>query len=162
MKFNKQRGQGRKLKSLLNYIDGFVPFEETKDKYDHFHVPCSSDFISNPKTRSKIRTAFLKKWIETTEKWIEESKTQAFPFCKVVTVIDEGNLWESQIIIFYDKSYYDNFFERNDEGQIWTQLDNKKSFIKRHGLQTHLTEVCICQKYTDEDYFFESFMWVYS
>ena len=158
----KQRGQGRKLKALLNYIDEFTPFLETDGRYEHFHVPCSRSFINSPKTRAKIKTAFLRKWIETTEKFIEESKTKKLPFCKVVGIIFEADLWDSEIIIFYDKNYYDTFFTRNDDCQTWTQIENKNSFIKQHGINTSLTEVCISTKYIDDDYVYNSFMWCYS
>ena len=158
----KQRGQGRKLKSLLGYIDDFIPFEETNNRYEHFHVPCSRSFINSPKTRVKIKTAFLRKWIETTEKFIENSKTMHLDFCKVVAIICEQDIWDSEIIIFYDNKYYDTFFIRNDECQTWTKVDSKNSFIKRHGINTDLSEICINQKYTDEDYVYNSFMWVYN
>ncbi len=158
----KQRGQGRKLKTLLNYIDEFIPFEETDGKYEHFHVPCCQSFINSPKTRAKIKTAFFRKWIETTEKFIEESKIKKLPFCKVVAIICEEDLWDSEIIIFYDKNYYDTFFTRNNDCQTWTQIKNKNSFIKQHGVSTRLTEVCISTKYIDDDYVYSSFMWCYN
>ena len=161
MILKKQRGQGRKLKVLVNYIDDFIPFEETDGKYEHFHVPCCRSFINSPKIRRKIKIYFLRKWIETTEKFIEKSKTMHLDFCKVVAIICEPDIWDSEIIIFYDKNYYDTFFTRNDECQIWTKVNNKSSFIKRHGIKTHLSEVCINIKDIDEDYVYNSFIWSY-
>ena len=158
----KQRGKKRKLQSLLNFIDGFVPFLETDEKYEHFHVPCSRSFIDSPKMRLKHKAVFLKKWLETTEKFIEESKLKNLPFCKIVAVTIEDDYWGSQIIIFYDKDYYDNFFIRNDEYQTWTEVNNRQSFIKQHGVTTPLTEKCIKETLIDDDYDESSFMWVYA
>ena len=159
---SKQRGKKRKLQSLLNNIDGFVPFLETDEKYEHFHVPCSRSFIDGAKTRTKLKAQFLKKWLETTEKFIEISKTKSLPFCKIVAVTIEDDYWGSQIIIFYSKEYYDNFFKRNDEYQTWTEVDNRRSFIKQHGVTTSLTERCIMETLIDDDYEENSFMWIYA
>jgi len=156
----KERGKLRKLKQLLNYIDEFIPFEETDSKYEHFHVPCSDSFINNPKTSRKIKIAFLKKWIATTEKFIEQSRDINLPFCKIVAMISEQDFWGSEIIIFYDKSNYDEFFNRNE----WTQIDNQTSFAKRYGIDTHMTEVLVNNKYF-EDYngrSYNEFLWFYN
>ncbi len=42
---------------------------------------------------------------------------------KVVAVIDELYLWNSQIIIFYDEKYYNDFWDRKDSYQTWTPLE---------------------------------------
>ncbi len=158
----KQRGQRRKLKRLLKYIDEFIPFEDTQKQYEHFHVPCRSDFLNSRKTSSKIRTAFVKKWVETVEKFISE-KPKDIPFCKVVGLVSEEDLWESQIIIFYDDYYYNNFWNRNWGYQTWTQINNRRSLKEIYRLGTSLNELCYEEKLVDEDdsTIFYTTMWFY-
>ena len=98
----KQRGQTRKLNRLLAHIDEFIPFSELSEAYEYFHVPCSNTFINSTKTRSNIKTAFIHKWIQTTENFIR-MKPKQLPFCRIVAVVCEKNLWDSQIIIFYSE-----------------------------------------------------------
>ena len=62
----KQRGQRRRLKTMFGYIDQFVPFSDTEQKYEHFHVQ-SSPFIEINRTSGSVKTTFCRKWLETAE-----------------------------------------------------------------------------------------------
>ena len=67
---SKSRGHQRKFKRLLRWMDKIdpfknandLPFKDTEDSYEHFHVPCGP-WLSKPKTSGKIKTAFCKKWL---------------------------------------------------------------------------------------------------
>jgi hypothetical protein len=76
VKYKKERGQSRKLKTLIDNIHQFVPFENTDARYEHFHVP-SGQFISSPKTSRKIKTAFCKAWIQKTEEFLERLRVSS-------------------------------------------------------------------------------------
>ncbi len=135
----KQRGQRRRLNVLLENICGFTPFQNTSSTYEHFHVP-SNMFIEHKKTAGWIKTAFIRSWISKTEEIIK-LKPKELPFCKVVAMIDVPNLWSSQIIIFYEKDYYDTFWERNSKGQIWRLLERENlSLVKERNIVTFLCE----------------------
>lgn len=99
----KQRGQGRRIKALLSRIDEWTPFQKQEQSFEHFHV-LDSSWIESPKTSSKIKTLFIKKWLDKTAEFIA-NKPQNLPFCKVAAVIDYPHLWSSQLVIFYDKDY---------------------------------------------------------
>lgn len=109
---SKSRGHQRKFKRLLRWMDKIdpfknandLPFKDTEDSYEHFHVPCGP-WLSKPKTSGKIKTAFCKKWLEKTEEIIG-NKPKDLPFCKVVAAITYPDVRESQIIIFYDETNY--------------------------------------------------------
>ena len=136
----KQRGAYRKLKTMFQHIDNFVPFTKTDQIYEHFHVP-SSLFIESYRTSEKIKIEFCKKWIETAERFITQ-KPKELTFCKVVAVLSVPNYWSSQIIIFYDESYYHTFWKRTGNGQIWKLEPEKKSFCKRYHIVTAMKETC--------------------
>ena len=156
----KQRGQQRKLYTLLNNINSFIPFQRTDEIYEHFHVP-SSQFISSPKTSSKIKTAFCKKWLEKTENIIKQ-KPNNLPFCKVVALINASDLWESQIIIFYSKDYYNEFWNRHDSYQKWELIKDKNlSFIKPRNIKTVLSEKGYYCTITENDLCEKSTLWFY-
>ena len=157
----KSRGQQRKLNALCRRIDEFVPFMKIECKYEHFHVPCD-DFLEHPKTSSKIKTSFCAKWLDTAEKYIAK-KTAGFDFCRVVAAICPDHLWDSQIIIFYDREYYDWFFTRGDTpDETWTPIkDDARSFAKERNIKTPLSERGYTHGYTEGETYAEDEIWFY-
>ena len=151
--------QKYKLKELIKNIDLIIPFQETSDVYEHFHVP-SGGFIEYRSTCECIKTEFCKKWIEKTEEIIKQ-KPKDLLFCKVVAMIDVPNYWSSQIIIFYDKEYYETFWDRNSEYQEWKLIDDDISLVRDNNIKTELKEKVYKETIRDEDYFGEAYLWFY-
>ena len=152
--------QKRKLKQLIRNIDMICPFNNTSRDCEHFHVP-SDMFIEREKTYDSIKSEFLKKWLDKTEKIIKQ-KPKELEFCKVIAMIDEPNYWSSQIIIFYDREYYNTFWDRNTEYQVWNEVDSKEiSFIKDRNIETNLLEKGYEEIICDEDFSYKSKLWFY-
>lgn len=158
MKYKKQRGQKRKLRVLYNYIN--CPFQNSDCKYEHFHTPFCQ-FISSPKTNGKIKTAFCRAWLDKTVEIIEH-KPCDLSFCKVVAVIDELDLGNSQIIIFYDKNYYDSFWLRNSTEQTWDPIVKQDmSFINGRHIESKLKEKGYYEIIIDSDSTYKTVLWFY-
>lgn len=155
----KQRGQRRRLKAMFQYIDHFVPFSRTERTYEHFHVP-GSPFIESRRTGGKVKTAFCRKWLETTEKFIAQ-KPAEIAFCKIVAVLSVPDYQSSQIIIFYDKGYYDSFWNRTGPEQIWKLEPGKRSFCKERNITTSLREICCHEILMEDNQVFECDLWFY-
>ena len=150
MYMKKSRGQARRLKLLLKNIDGFVAYEDTDCEFEHFHVP-SNPWIEWPKTSGKIKTAFIKKWLEKTEEIIAR-KPEGLPFCRVVAVICEPYLWDSQIIVFYSERYYSTFWDRKGPYQTWTPIEDKsQSLLARRNIACALPEEGYYEVLAEED-----------
>lgn len=99
----KVRGQRHKLRKLLRDIDGLTPFESESNRlYEHFHVP-SGTWLNSPSTAGTVKTAFCKAWLEQCQRFIQAKPTN-LSFCRVVAVLCEPLLGESQIVIFIVKS----------------------------------------------------------
>ena len=160
MRYKKQRGQKRKIRVLLNNINQIYPFQNTDCEYEHFHVPLSR-FISSSKTSGKIKTAFCKAWLDKTAEIIEH-KLNCFPFCKVVAVLDELALGNSQIIIFYDESHYNSFWLRDSNEQTWHPITKQgKSFIQERHIVSALKEKGYYETIIDEDFTSKTTLWFY-
>lgn len=155
----KQRGQRRKLKALFRHIDKFVPFSQTAQVYEHFHVP-GSPFIESRQTSGKVKTEFCRKWLETTQKFIAQKPAEK-DFCKIVAVLSVPNYWSSQIIVFYDESYYNSFWDRTGPYQVWKLERENKSFCKERNIITTLREACYHETLTDDDEVFKCDLWFY-
>lgn len=160
MNRKKQRGQQRKIKLLFKMIDEFIPFQEQETEYEHFHVP-SSPWIESTKTSSKIKTQFIRKWLEKTTEFIK-AKPQELSFCKIVAVIDCPHLWRSQIIIFYNEDYYRTFWDRNEEYQKWDYIDDEEmSLMKSRNIDIALKEKGYCETIIEENTEIKSLLWFY-
>lgn len=156
---SKTRGQKRKFKILSDQIDKIEPFKNTDVECEHFHVPCGL-WLSKMKTSGKIKSAFCKKWIQKAEEFSGE-KPEGLSFCKVVAAITYPDILESQIIIFYDESYYESFWDRKGPYQIWTSLDSSRSFAKERGIVTELPEVGYIEEINDGDSYTKTQIWFY-
>lgn len=160
MRYKKQRGQKRKLKTLLKNVSEICPFQNTDCPYEHFHVP-GSPFISSPKTSGRAKTAFCKAWLEKTAE-IMEHKPGIFSFCKVVAVIDELDLWKSQIIVFYDQGYYDSFWDRTSIAQSWVPVVKQGlSFVQSRHIDSTLKEKAYYETISDSDFTRKTRLWFY-
>lgn len=156
----RQRGQRQKLNRLLEHIDEFMPFSELSQAYEHFHVPCSKIFINSPKIRGNIKTAFIRKWIQTAEKFIRMKPKQP-PFCRIVALICEENLWDSQIIIFYSEKYFKDFWIRNGNEQTWELITPTNSFIGIRNIKTSLAETCFKETIREDGIEYIDKLWFY-
>ena len=108
-----------------------------------------------------IKTKFCKAWLAKTAE-IMEQKPNHLPFCKVVAVIDEFNLWNSQIIVFYDRNYYESFWKRTSGVQIWQPIDMQgKSFTQQRNISSRLNEKCYLEIISDADYSHKTRLWFY-
>ena len=109
----------------------------------------------------KLKLHFCRAWLQKTAEIIGQ-KPKDIPFCKVVAVIDEGNLWESQIIIFYDEDYYNTFWERSSVEQTWLPMDSDtRSFSKERNIKTSLKEKGCIEILSDEEKQRKSTLWFY-
>jgi len=158
MYFKKSRGQQRKYKMFLRWLETFEPFKQTDKEEEHFHVPCGT-WLGLPKTSGKIKTAVCRKWIEKTEEFIA-NKPKDLPFCKVVAAITAPDVRNSQIIIFYDEKYYSSFWKRNNKYQKWTEIE-KGSFAKERNITTSLPEKGYLEENFDEDFTYRTYIWFY-
>lgn len=158
MKNPKTRGQKRKLNRLLNDINKIQPLFDYAGEYEHYHVPCGW-WISEPKTSSTVKTEFCKKWLDRTQEIIN-FKPQNDKFCRIVADITNPNFWSSQIIIFYDENYYNNFFNRTGPYQTWTLIE-ERSFMKSRGIKSGLKEKGYVEVLNDEDGSYKCEIWFY-
>ena len=54
-----------------------------------------------------------------------------------------------------------NDWDRKGPYQIWTRVDDKRSFAKERGIMTKLPEIGYIEELNDEDYYTKSNIWFY-
>lgn len=151
----KQRGVYRKLNLLFKKIDLFEPVK-TDNVYEEFAVPSNNFLDLSP---NSIKRKFIIKWLEITEKLIKHKDNKRF--CRIVGMIETKEISNSRIILFYDEEYYNNFWKREDSYQTWEKIELKKSLKQKLNIQTDLKEIGFKETINDEDFKYETELWIY-
>jgi hypothetical protein len=78
-----------------------------------------------------------------------------------VAIIDLPSLWNSQIVVFFDEEYFNNFFIRDSTEQNWRTIPDIRDFLQEWNLDIPL-DLSIrgyYEKIHDEDYNYEGEIW---
>jgi hypothetical protein len=105
----------RLVQETINFPSDFY------NGYWHLHLPVAQDFISSSKTPFGIRKICIETLLSRAEHLIK-IKPITIEKTRVVVAIDIPGLWNSQIIVFSGNSYFESFFERNDQFQKWLPI----------------------------------------
>ena len=143
----KQRSERRELKSIFNMMNDFFPFEDCICDYESFLIPIQADFLNRIGTQKKIKTAFMRRWIDKSKLFQEYIPTD-LEFCKIVSVIAYPDLSSSQIYVFYKKECYENFWKDRVSNGIWYN-DNCFSLNAARKI-TDFPEMCYCENVESE------------
>lgn len=135
MRVKKVRGLKRKTKNMLKRIEQETTIfpDDFYNGYWHLHLPVAQDFISSPKTPFAIKRLCIQILLNQAEHLIKIKPHFNIRF-RVVVAIDLPDLWNSQIIIFYGESYFNGFFERNDDYQKWIPLSMDRNIVNKWDL----------------------------
>ncbi|MBM7656334.1 hypothetical protein JOC76_005909 [Neobacillus cucumis] len=71
----------------------------------------------------------MRKLIEPGEHLINIKKQEQSDYC-IYVIISLPHLFDSQIVVIPDKSWFDGFFKRNSTEQKWIPLGSERNLIK--------------------------------
>jgi len=160
----KLRGQKRKvnkLKKNLAEIGDFFPKESYVDApYYHYHLPCSQRLLDSKNSSNKIRKTAMQLLIDAAVR-LRSVRPSNLVDKKIVVCINLPHLWDSQIIIFYDTEYYENFFDRTTDDQRWTTINNTKSILEKYALECPkgFKAIGFNEEINDEDFHKKNELW---
>lgn len=142
------------------HFDNFFPKSQQKKDYWHFHLPLPATYIDSKRTSQKIKKMAVEALLKSCRS-LMSNKPKGF--VKVVTIIELPILSNSQIIVFFTKDYYKNFFERNTKEQTWLRLPKKRSLFDEWNLdeKTKLPEVGYKEILNEDNEIYESELWCY-
>ncbi|MER2008637.1 MAG: DUF3916 domain-containing protein [Psychrobacillus sp.] len=128
MSNKKQRGIRRKTRNMIKRI-----LEETSEfpsdfynGYWHLHLPTSEGFIDSNRTPIGVKKTCVQTLLKQAVHLIEK-KSNSLGYYRVVVYIDFKALFDAQIIVFAEASYFKQFFNRNNDSQKWLPLSKEKS-----------------------------------
>ncbi|PEJ07315.1 DUF3916 domain-containing protein [Bacillus wiedmannii] len=136
MREKKIRGMKRKTNTMIQGIEEHTktfPSAFYDDEYWYMPLPVSQAFINSCKTPRKVKRLCIQTLLNQAQHLIKMKPIDTHTY-RVVVLISIENLWRSQIIVFKNDDYFQNFFNRNNEFQKWIPLSNKSDFWKTWGI----------------------------
>ncbi len=132
--------------------------------YDYFKLPGSSEFFRGPKKDDFIIQLSLQRlYYLYTKLKLKYQKKQRFPI--TVILIDGQDLFNSQVIIFFDKKAFTSFFKRKSKNQTWVKIHKKNPIIRRYKLENYksMKEICYKEVYKDTELnkVYVNYLWFY-
>ncbi|NMF07166.1 DUF3916 domain-containing protein [Clostridium beijerinckii] len=160
MERKKQRWYKREVKRVIRTIDNFYsvfnPLVNKPFSDEYFKIYANLFF----KPKGKDRREIFERLVRKTEE-ILTSKPEDIGFCKIILVVYEENLAHSQILIFYENSYYSTFWDRKDiKYQKWSRI-SKGSLIAGLNVMTNLAEAGYLEEVSDEFGYRKQRIWFY-
>lgn len=128
MSNKKQRGVRRKTRNMIKRIS-----EETSkfptdfyNGYWHLHLPTSQGFIDSNRTPIGVKKACVQTLLKQAILLVDK-KPNSLEYYRVVVYIDFKELFDSQIIVFAEESYFKQFFNRKNDSQKWIPFGKERS-----------------------------------
>lgn len=157
----KPRGLKRRYKTLINVMEKSTrtmpDLNESSLGYWHEHLPFSQEYIDSKKTSNSIRRGIMQTLINRVN-YLKSIKQEEHIDYRMYTIISLPHLFDSQIAIIPDKSWFEGFFE---EEQKWIPLDKDRDLLKEWHLNTpsNLEVKGYKEIISDEDYYHEGEVW---
>jgi hypothetical protein len=133
----KIRGLRRRYKTFVNDLTDLTKTMPIPNDYGlgywHLHLPFSQECIDSKNTPNKFRRDIMQKLIVRVEHLINIKTKEQSDYC-IYAIISLPNLFDSQILVIPDKSWFGGFFERNSAEQKWIPLDSERNLIKEWNL----------------------------
>lgn len=160
----KLRGIKRRYKTLVNEITALTKIVPNPDDsglgYWHLHLPFHQGYIDSKKTPNTLRRDIMQLLIDRVA-YMKSIKTKEQGQYRVYSVISLPHLFDSQIVVLPDDSWFDDFFERDTEEQKWIPLDEQRNIVEEWGLNSSpKLEVRGYQEIiVDDDYIHKGEIW---
>lgn len=115
----KVRGSKRRLKALDEWsesFDEFIPEEWCDEKYVDFRIPVLDRLLDPPTTTPEWQKRVLAAFFRALQ-GLHKSCPEKYKDVPVDLIIHWPDLSSTSIILFFDKNYHEDFYERDGEWQ---------------------------------------------
>ena len=115
----KLRGAERRLRSLNKWADsfeGYFPSEHASEKYWNWKIPVLDRLVCPPTTTDAIQKHCAQAILRAIGH-IEKAKPPEHSNAIVSALITYPQMFSSEICIFFDKGYFEHFYQRSSEWQ---------------------------------------------
>lgn len=123
----KVRGVKRRLRNLDKWADsfeGYFPSEHASERYWNWKLPVLDRLVGPPATSSEIQ-AHCAQAILRAATHLLEARPKEYSHAVVSALITHPQMFGSEICIFFDEDYFESFYNRNNEWQTLTPINDK-------------------------------------
>jgi hypothetical protein len=124
----KVRGVKRRLRALDKWADsfeGYFPSEYASERYWNWKLPVLDRLVGPPTTTDEIQKHCAEAILRAV-KHLLDAKPEKHGHVVVSALITYPEMFGSEICIFFDKDYFDSFFDRTSEWQSLTPIENNE------------------------------------
>ena len=124
----KLRGVKRRLRALDKWADsfeGYFPSEYAQEKYWNWKLPVLDRLVGPPTTTNDIQAHCAYAVLRAT-KHLLEARPEEYNHAVVSALITYPQMFSSEICIFFDKEYFESFYDRNNEWQSLTPIKDQE------------------------------------
>lgn len=107
---------------------GSGPFAECK-------LPIDFAVVDGPHARSAVRRQVASTLLSACER-LRQRRAELPKGCHVVAFVTLPGLFASRLVVFYDRAYYEGFFQRQGPYQWWDPAAETASLVRRWSLPT--------------------------
>jgi len=128
----KLRGIKRRLKAFDKWADsfkGYFPFEHANEKFWNCKISIL-DRLVNPPTTNKALQAHCARAMLRAAEFLDAEKSKHLQEAQVTVLLTYPNMFDSELCIFFDEVYFEQFFIRNNAVLTLTPLVDK-SLVKQ-------------------------------
>ena len=147
-------------KDIVSITNTMPDPNESSLGYWHLHLPFSQEYIDSIKTPYSIRRKLIQLSIDRVN-FLIQLKTKEQSDFRVYGVISLPNLFDSQLAVIPDNTFFEGFFDRNTEDQQWIPLDKSRDIIEEWNLE--LPDGLMVKGYKeiiiDKDYSYQGEIW---
>jgi hypothetical protein len=160
----KVRGLRRRKRNLINTLNEMTEQLPNPSNYGlgywHLHLPFDQGYIVSNKAPNNLRREIMQILINRVSH-LKNLKKPSQDQYRVYTVVSLPNLFDSQIAVIPDRSWFDGFFERDSQEQKWLPLNQQRDLIKewKLNLPPDLEVIGFQEIISDEDYNYEGEIW---
>ena len=126
--YEKVRNPERHLRSLKKWakgFEGFYPERKSEKYYSSFKIWTLDRLVQGPTSQLEWKQEAIRQLLQAAENLIEAKPESEKGKSWVAILLCYPNLWFSEVAVFYEKKYLDNF--------IPSEL-NGKSILNQHGI----------------------------
>ncbi|MBT0961894.1 DUF3916 domain-containing protein [Denitromonas iodatirespirans] len=114
----KLRGIPRRIRALEKWAQGFSgygrPQSEALERYFNWKIPVHSALVQGRQTNLGIQSRCVAALLKAASCLTEASSTASNGYYRVACLITWPWLHQSEVTIFYDKSYYESFLGKTN------------------------------------------------
>ena len=158
------RGIERKKKALLSRIEHYTEEFPTEFYKGYWHLPLPADqrFINSNGTPINVKRQCMQALLDRAEH-LRRLKPEGNGDFRVVVAVNLPDLWCSQLIVFKGETYFNGFFDRNNEDLQWLSLPPERNLLSEWGLaftdSVYLTGFKEVIADTEAEYNYEGEIW---